>query len=66
MRVNQSSLPHQCERIRYLFLGSEVINNVEKLPNLLGCLAFDHVGNSLAAHVAVENVRKVRGYYSQD
>ena len=54
------------ERIRYLFLGSEVIDNVEKLPNLLGCLAFDHVGNSLAAHVAVEKVRKVRGCYSRD
>lgn len=65
MRVNQSS-SLQCERIRYLFLGSEVIDNVEKLPNLLGCLAFDHVGNSLAAHVAVEDIRKVRGCYSRD
>ena len=54
------------ERIRYLFLGSEIIDNVEKLPNLLGCLAFDHVGNSLAAHVAVEKVSKVRGCYSRD
>jgi hypothetical protein len=65
MRVNQSYLPYQCERIRYLFLGGEVIDNVEKLPDLLGCLAFDHVGNSLAAHVAVEDVRNIRGSHSE-
>jgi len=49
------------ERVQYLFLGGKVIDNVEEFPDLLGCLAFDHVGDRLAAHVAVEDVRYVRG-----
>lgn len=53
------------ERIQYLFLGGKVIDNVEEFPDLLGCLAFDHVGDSLAAHVAVEDVRNVRGSHSE-
>jgi len=34
-----------------LFLRGEVIDYVEELPDLLRCLALDHVGDSLAAHV---------------
>lgn len=34
-----------------LFLRGEVIGNVECLSDLLGRLALDHVGNSLAANV---------------
>lgn len=34
-----------------LLLGSEVVGNVERLSDLLGGLALDHVGNGLAAHV---------------
>lgn len=35
----------------FLFLGSEVVGDVESLTNLLGRLALDHVGNGLAANV---------------
>jgi hypothetical protein len=48
---------HTDESTQYLFLGGEIIDNVEEFPNLLGCLSFDHVGDSLAAHVAVDDVR---------
>jgi len=34
-----------------LLLGSEVVLNVERLADLLGGLALDHVGDSLAADV---------------
>jgi hypothetical protein len=34
-----------------LLLRSEIILNVECLANLLGALAFDHVGNCLATNV---------------
>ena len=34
-----------------LFAGSEVILDVESLPNLLRSLALDHVGHRLAGHV---------------
>jgi hypothetical protein len=34
-----------------LLLGSEVVLNVERLANLLGGLALDHVGHSLAADI---------------
>jgi hypothetical protein len=34
-----------------LFLGGEVIGDVESLSDLLGGLALDHVGNGLAADV---------------
>lgn len=34
-----------------LLLGSEVIRNVESLSDLLGGLALDHVGNSLATNI---------------
>lgn len=34
-----------------LFLGSEVVLDVESLANLLGRLALDHVGDGLAADV---------------
>jgi len=34
-----------------LLAGSEVVLDVECLANLLGGLALDHVGNSLAGHV---------------
>jgi len=57
--VSHSSLPD--ERIHYLFLRGKVVDDVEQFPDLLGCLAFDHIGNSLAAHVAVKkNVRNIR------
>ena len=58
--VNQSSLLPD-ERIQYLFLGGKVIDNVEEFPDFFGCLSLDHVGDSLAAHVAVKDVRNVRG-----
>jgi hypothetical protein len=48
-------------KFRYLFLRGEVIYDVEQFPDLFGCLALDHVGDSLAAHVAVERIRDVRG-----
>ena len=53
------------ESIQYLFLGSKVIDNVEEFPDLLGCLAFDHVSDGLAAHVTVEDVRNVGGSHSE-
>lgn len=34
-----------------LLLGSEVVGDVERLANLLGGLALDHVGDGLAANV---------------
>lgn len=34
-----------------LLLGSEIVGNVERLSNLLGRLALDHVGDGLAANV---------------
>ena len=34
-----------------LLLGCEVILDVESLPDLLGSLSLDHVGNSLASKV---------------
>lgn len=35
-----------------LFLRSEVVRDVEELPNLLRSLALDHVRDRLAAHIA--------------
>jgi hypothetical protein len=35
----------------FLLLLSEVVRDVERLPDLLGRLALDHVGNGLAANV---------------
>ena len=35
----------------FLLLGGEVIGDVEGLANLLGGLALDHVGDSLAANI---------------
>ena len=34
-----------------LLAGSEVVLNVESLPDLLRSFPFDHVGNGLAGHV---------------
>ena len=34
-------------------LGCEVVDNVEELTNLLGCLALDHVRNRFATDVTV-------------
>ena len=34
-----------------LFLGGEVIGDVESLSDLLGGLALDHVGNGLASNI---------------
>ena len=34
-----------------LFAGSEVVLNVEGLPDLLGCLSLDHVGHGLAGDI---------------
>jgi hypothetical protein len=34
-----------------LLLGGEVVGDVERLADLLGGLALDHVGDGLAAHV---------------
>ena len=62
IKERQQSSPNPENKIRYLFLRGKVIYNVEQFPDLLGCLALDHVGHSLAAHVAVENIRNVRGF----
>jgi hypothetical protein len=43
--------------ISYLLLRGEVIYYVEKLPDLLRCLALNHVGDGLAAHVTVGKIR---------
>jgi hypothetical protein len=56
--VDQSSLQRLENTSHYLFLWGEIIDNVKEFPNLLGCLAFDHVSDSLAAHVAVDDIRK--------
>lgn len=37
-----------------LFLRGEIIYYVEKLPDLLRCLALNHIGDGLAAHITVE------------
>lgn len=34
-----------------LFLGREIVGDVEGLANLLGRLALDHVGHGLAANI---------------
>jgi hypothetical protein len=46
----------------YLLLRGKVIDNIEKLANLLGCFAFDHVRNSFAANIAApsELTREVK------
>lgn len=45
-----------------LLLGGEVVLDVERLADLLGRLALDHVGNSLAAHVEKRlDIHVVRG-----
>ena len=45
-----------------LFLRGEVIYYVEELPNLLRCLALNHVGDGLAAYITVEKMRNaIRG-----
>lgn len=42
----------------HLFLRSKVVDNVKELPDLLGCLALDHVGNGLASDITAN--RRVR------
>jgi hypothetical protein len=59
IKRSQHSSPIPENKVVYLFLRGEVIYDVEQLPNLLGCLALNHVGHSLAAHVTVENIRGV-------
>ena len=59
IKQRQQSSAVSREQGRYLFLRGEVIYDVEQLPNLFRCLALDHVGHSLAAHVTVENIRSV-------
>jgi hypothetical protein len=34
-----------------LLFGGEVVLNIEGLTDLLGGLAFDHIGDGLAAHI---------------
>ena len=34
-----------------LFIGREVVHDVEFLPDLLGSLAFDHISDSLASGI---------------
>jgi len=38
-------------RTTYLFLGSEVVDDVEELPDLFRSLALDHVGDGLASDI---------------
>jgi len=37
--------------VSYLFLGGEVIGNIEELTDFLRCLSLDHVRNSLATNI---------------
>ena len=37
----------------YLFLRSEIVDDVEQLADLLRSLALDHVGNGLATDVPI-------------
>ena len=39
-------------RATHLFLRSEVVDNVEELPNLFRGLSLDHVGDSFASNIA--------------
>lgn len=43
--------------ISYLFLRGEIVHNIEQFPDLLRRLAFNHVGDGLAAHVTVNKIR---------
>ena len=38
-----------------LLFRCEVIDDVKQLPDLLGCLALDHVGDGLTSNVTVGN-----------
>ena len=42
-------------RSTYLLFRSEIVNNVEELPNLLRSFTLDHVGDSLAPDIAVQH-----------
>ena len=61
IKERQQSSVYPENKISYLFLRGEVIYDVKQLSDLLGCFALDHVGDGLAAHVAVENIRDERG-----
>lgn len=61
IKERQQSSVYPENKISYLFLRGEVVYDVEQFPDFLGCLALDHVGDSLTAHVAVENIRNERG-----
>ena len=59
-RQQSSTLPEN--KICYLFLRGKVIHDVEQFPDLLGCLALDHVSDRLAAHIAVK-ISEMTGVY---
>ena len=42
----------------HLFLGGEVVDNVEELPDLVRALSFDHICHSLASNVAEKYINK--------
>lgn len=43
-----------------LLLGSEIVDDVEELPDLLGSLALDHVSDGLASNIARRNENVTR------
>lgn len=38
-----------------LLLRSEIVHDVEELPDLFGRLALDHISDSLAPHIAIND-----------
>lgn len=40
----------------HLFLGGEVVDDVEELADFLWCLSFDHVCDSLASDIAIRHL----------
>jgi hypothetical protein len=53
MRDRISEGPETTRRTTYLLLRSEIVDDVEELPDLLRGLALDHVGNGLAPDITV-------------
>ena len=53
MQDQISEGPETTRRATYLLLRSEIVYNVEELPDLLRGLALDHIGDGLAPDIAV-------------
>ena len=47
-------------RSTYLLFRSEIVNNVEELPNLLRSFTLDHVGDSLAPDIAAQHRQETK------